>query len=105
MAKSIGIFVTSPQNMRHIMGVTKAAVAKGSKVKVFFTWMGTHLTKCDSFKELCDMDNVDVSICADSYKKMGYDVKDIPAGLTQEKMATQAQHGAIVEEYDCYLTL
>ena len=38
-------------------------------------------------------------------KKCGYDVADIPAGLTQEKMATQAQHGAIIEDYECYLTL
>ncbi len=34
------------------MGITKAAVAKGAKVKVFFTWMGTHLTKCPNFKAL-----------------------------------------------------
>jgi len=105
MAKSIGIFVTSPQNMRHVMGITTAAVAKGAKVKVFFTWMSVHLTKCPNFKVLCDMDNVDVSICADSYKKCGYDVADIPPGLVQEKMATQAQHGAIIEDYECYLTL
>lgn len=105
MAKSIGIFVTSPQNMRHIMGVTTAAVAKGAKVKVFFTWMGVHLTKCPDFEKLCAMQDVDVSICADSYKKNGYDINDIPKGLTSKEMATQAQHGAIIEDYDCYLTL
>ena len=105
MAKSIGIFVTSPQHMRHVIGITKAAKAKGSKVKVFFTWMGTHLTKCPNFVELCGIAD-DVSICADSYKKCGYDnIADIPKGLTQEKMATQAQHGAIIEDYECYLTL
>ena len=105
MAKSIGIFVTSPQNMRHVLGITKAAVAKGSKVKVFFTWYATHLTKCSEFPSLCAMDNVDVSICVDSYKKSGYDITDVPKGLVTEKMATQAQHGAIIEDYDCYLTL
>ena len=105
MAKSIGIFVTSPQNMRHVMGVTKAAIAKGSKVKVFFTWTGVHLTKCADFPSLCALDNVDVSICADSYKRNGYDVADVPKGLTSKEMATQAQHGAIIEDYDCYLTL
>lgn len=105
MAKSIGIFVTSPQHMRHVMGITKAAVAKGAKVKVFFTWISTHLTKCSEFPSLCAMDNVDVSICVDSYKNMGYDVTDIPAGLVEQKMATQAQHGAIIEDYDCYMTL
>jgi len=104
MSKSLGIFVTSPQNMRHIMGVTRAAKAKGSKVKVFFTWYGVHLTKCKEFKELCDLAD-DVSICADSYKKCGYDIADIPPGLTSANMATQAQHGDIIESYDCYMTL
>lgn len=105
MAKSLGIFVTNANNMKHVVGVTKAAVAKGSNVKLFFSWEGTKLAKDPEFAGLCALDNVDVSICADSYKKMGYDVEDIPEGLTQEKMATQAQHGAIIEEYDCYMTL
>ena len=105
MAKSLGIFVTNPDNMKHVVGVTEAALAKGSKVKVFFTWQATKLAKTEEFKNLCAMDNTDVSICADSYKKMGFDVEDIPEGLTQTEMATQAQHGAIVEDYDCYMTL
>ena len=105
MAKSIGIFVTNPDNFRHVMGVTKAAKAKGSEVKVFFTWYSTKLTQDPEFPALCAMDNVDVSICADSYKKSGFDVEVVPEGLTKEKMATQAQHGAIIEEYDCYMTL
>ena len=105
MAKSLGIFVTNPNNMRHVVGVTKAAVAKGSKVKIFFSWYGTKLTQDPEFPKLCGMDNVDVSICADSYKKSGFDVEVVPEGLTKEKMATQAQHGAIIEDYDCYLTL
>ena len=105
MAKSLGIFVTNPDNMRHVVGVTEAALAKGSKVKVFFTWEGTRLAKTEEFKKLCAMDNTDVSICADSYKKMGYDVEDIPEGLTQKEMATQGQHGAIIEDYDLYMTL
>ena len=104
MAKSLGIFVTNPNNMQHIMGVTKAAKAKGSKVKIFFTWKGVLLTKDERFPELCKMAD-DVSICLDSYRKMGYDANDIPTGLTPDKMATQGQHGAIIEDYEKYLTL
>ena len=104
MSKSVGIFVTNPDNMRHIMGVTKAAKAKGSNVKIFFTWYGTKLAKDPQFPELCSIAD-DVSICLDSYRKMGYDQNDIPEGLTQDKMATQTQHGIIVEDYDCYLSL
>ena len=87
------------------MGITKAAAAKGSKVKVFFSWYGTKLSKTPEFPELCAIPNVDVSICADSYKKSGFDVEDVPVGLTSDKMATQAQHGTIIEDYDCYMTL
>ncbi|HIJ91737.1 MAG: peroxiredoxin [Desulfobulbaceae bacterium] len=104
MAKSLGIFVTSPRNMRHIMGVTKAAKAKGCKVKIFFTWKGVELTQTAEFPELCKIAD-DVSICNDSYKKCGLEGKGIPQGLTDKEMATQAQHGAIIEDYDCYMTM
>ena len=104
MAKSIGIFVTNPDNFRHVMGVAKAGKAKGSKVKVFFTWMGTKNTQDPEFQALCELAD-DVSICADSYEKMGFKREDIPAGLTQKEMATQAQHGAIIEDFDCYISL
>jgi hypothetical protein len=103
MAKSLGIFVTNPDNMRHVMGVVKAAKEKGSQVKVFFTWTGTHNAKHEDFPALCELAD-DVSICADSYKKQGYDPEDVPAGLSAKEMATQAQHGIIIEDYDCYIS-
>jgi peroxiredoxin family protein len=104
MAKSLGIFVSTPDSLKHVIGVTKAAKAKGSNVKVFFTWKSTTLSKDPSFPELCEIAD-DVSICVDSYKKQGFAVDDIPTGLTAKKMATQAQHGIIIEDFDCYLSL
>ncbi|MCL7488186.1 MAG: peroxiredoxin [Desulfobulbaceae bacterium] len=104
MAKSLGIFVTNPDNMQHVMGITKAAKAKGSNVKIFFTWTGTKLAKDPQFPELCNIAD-DVSICLDSYRKMGYDQSDVPEGLTADKMATQTQHGIIIEDYDRYISL
>ena len=101
---NLGIFVTSPNNMAHVMGVTKAAKAKGMDVKVFFTWKGTKLAKDPQFPELCSM--AEVAICADSYKKMGYDPEnDIPEGLTEKEMSTQAKHGYIIDDCEKYLTL
>lgn len=105
MAKSLGIFVTNPDNFRHVEGIVKAAKAKGSNVKVFFTWDATKNAKQEAgFEALCGLAD-DVSICVDSYKNMGYDITDIPAGLDEKKMGTQAQHGIIIEDYDCYLSL
>jgi hypothetical protein len=104
MAKSLGIFVTNPDNLRHVIGITRAAKRKGSRVKVFFTWVATHNAKDKDFPGLCELAD-DVSICVDSYKKQGFVVSDIPEGLTAKKMATQAQHGILIEDYDCYLSL
>ncbi len=104
MAKSLGIFVTNPDNLHHVIGISKAAKAKGSRVKVFFTWTGTHNAKDKDFPALCELAD-DVSICVDSYKKQGYEPTDIPAGLTEKKMATQAQHGIMIEDFDCYISL
>ena len=103
MANSLGIFVTNADHLQHVIGVTKAAKAKGSKVKVFFTWTATHNAKDPAFEGLCELAD-DVSICVDSYKKQGYDIEDVPAGLSPKEMATQAQHGIIIEDYDCYLS-
>jgi len=104
MAKSLGIFVTTVESLPHVIGITKAAKAKGSNVKIFFTWKATTLSKDPAFPALCELAD-DVSICVDSYQKQGFSVDDIPDGLTAKKMATQAQHGIIIEDFDCYLSL
>ncbi|MCF6289505.1 MAG: DsrE family protein [Desulfobacterales bacterium] len=103
MAQSLGIFVTSDRYMNHILGITKAAKAKGSDVTIFLTWKGTRLAKDPRFSELCKLAHVD--ICADSYKKMGWDpLTDIPEGLTDKNMSTQAKHGAIIDNCDKYIS-
>jgi hypothetical protein len=104
MAKSLGIFVTTRDCFPQLFGITKAAKAKGSNVKIFLTWIATHMSKHPDFPKLCELAD-DVSICVDSYKKQGYDINDVPPGLTPKKMATQAQHGIIIEDFDCYLSL
>jgi peroxiredoxin family protein len=101
---NLGIFVTNTKNMAHVMGITKAAKAKGNEVKVFFTWKGTLLAKDPQFPELCTI--AEVAICADSYKKMGYDPQnDIPEGLNEKQMSTQAKHGYIIDDCEKYMTL
>jgi predicted peroxiredoxin len=102
---NLGIFVTNPKNMAHVMGVTKAAKAKGANVQIFFTWKGTLLAKDPQFQELCKIAD-EVTICADSYKKMGYDPEnDIPEGLTAKEMSTQAKHGYLIDDCEKYMTL
>lgn len=104
MSKVLGIFVTNPHNMRHIMGITRAATAKGATVQIFFTWTGTKLAKDPQFAELCSM--AKVTLCGDSYKKMGYDPEnDIPPPLTAKEMSTQSKHGGMIDSCNYYMTL
>ncbi|MCW7073567.1 MAG: hypothetical protein OCU20_06745 [Methanophagales archaeon] len=98
--------MTSPQNMRHVLGVTQAAVRAGMKTMVFFTFKAVHLTKTPEFVKLanlCDVENL--AICAASYQCEGYDVEDVPKGITARQMATQAYHGVLLEECGKYLVL
>lgn len=103
----LGIFVTSPQHMCHLVGIAKAAVRAGKKVMVFLTFKSIHLTKHADFitlANLCDVE--DLAICADSYTCEGYDTaNDIPPGLVPKQMRTQAFHGAVLEECGKYLVL
>ncbi len=103
----LAIFVTSPQNMAHVVGIAEATVKAGKKPMVFFTYKSVHLTKDARFKalaELCGED--DLAICADSYTCEGYDsAADIPAGLTGKQMRTQAFHGALLDECGKYIVL
>ncbi|MCI5218197.1 MAG: hypothetical protein D3914_03140 [Candidatus Electrothrix sp. LOE2] len=103
----LAIFVTSPQNMTHVAGIAEAADKAGRKPMIFFTYKSVHLTKDPRFKalaELCGED--DIAICADSYTCEGYDsAKDIPAGLSEKQMRTQAFHGALLDECGKYIVL
>ena len=93
--------------MRHILGLAEAAKRAGKKVKVFFTFKSIHLTKSPeiyALSQICDAE--DIAICADSYICEGYDnVNDIPRGMTDKQMRTQAFHGAILDECGKYIVM
>jgi hypothetical protein len=103
----LAIFVTSPQNMTHVVGIAEAADKAGKKPMVFFTYKSIHLTKDPRFKALAELcGEADIAICADSYTCEGYDsANDIPAGLTATQMRTQAFHGALLDECGKYIVL
>ncbi len=102
----LGIFVSSPQYLKHVMGITQAALRAGKRVMVFLTFKGIHLTKDSNFLKLANMlPPEDLVICAKSYNCEGYDsMLDVPKGLTMSQMRTQGFHVEILEECDRYLT-
>ncbi len=103
----LGIFVTNPQYMTHLMKMVEAAQRAGKKVKIFLTFKAIHLTKHSEFAKLVKMvPEEDLAICADSYVCEGFDVDtDIPAGMSPKQMRTQAFHGELLSQCGKYIVL
>lgn len=102
MAEKLGIFVSSDKNLRHVIGITKAAEAAGKEVVLFFTHKGVLLTQETEFKEL--IGHGKKSLCNVSYESKG--LKGKPAiGIADKDFGTQARHGEMIDEVDRYIVL
>lgn len=59
----LGILVTTDRHLEHVLGLAKAAVAKGHEVTVFNMDAGTRLLGHPDFKALCKTKGVSMSFC------------------------------------------
>jgi metal-dependent hydrolase (beta-lactamase superfamily II) len=73
----LGIIVTSDRHLDHIIGLTKAANAKGHGVSIFAMDTGTRLLGRTEFTQLCSEDNVMMSLCQHSAVEQGVDVTGV----------------------------
>jgi predicted peroxiredoxin len=76
----LGILVNTNKNLDGILGITKAAVAKGHTVNIFIMDDGTRLLSDDSFTALCKTEGVKMSYCDHSAAGLGTK----PDGLAEE---------------------
>jgi predicted peroxiredoxin len=59
----LGILVTTDRHLEDVLGLAKAAVAKGHEVIVFNMDTGTKLLGNPEFRELCKTAGVNMSFC------------------------------------------
>ena len=102
MAKSIGICVSTQNNLRHVIGLASAAKTADKQVEIFFTGDGVELTQHPRFSELLEF--AKVAVCEVSYIDRGYQGKELP-GLVDKDFVTQARNAEMVEECDRYVML
>ncbi len=102
MGKSLGIFVTTRNQMAHLLGLATAAKATGKKIDIFLTGEGVHLTQEATFPQLLETGRV--GVCEVSFISFGYK-KEAICGLTDKDFVTQARNAEIVDECDRYVTL
>ena len=77
----LGILVNTDRHLEHILGFTKAAVAKNHEVIIFTMDEGTRLLENDSFVALAKLPAVSMSLCEHSAEGYGIDTKDLPKDI------------------------
>lgn len=108
---TLGICVTTKNNMAHVVGLAKAARAAGKEVKVFFTGEGVLLTQDPRFAELLEAARAgssqthgQVTVCEVSYMANGLHGKEVP-GLRNKDFVTQGKNAEMVEDCERYVVL
>ena len=77
----LGILANSNKHLNHVVGITKAACNKGHEVLIFAMDEGTELTTKNSFRDLCKLDNVTISICRHSAEERHVNTDDISSEI------------------------
>lgn len=77
----LGIFVNTDRHLDHIVGLIKAALAKGHEVFIFNMDDGTKLLGNPAFTELCKTKGVTMSFCDHSAKGLNVSTEGLPAEI------------------------
>lgn len=77
----LGIHVKTDRHLDHVIGMTKAAVAKGHEVAIFTMSEGERLLEKPAFMDLCTLAGVTMSYCDHNATHMGIDKSAIPADV------------------------
>ncbi len=101
MAEKLGIFVSSDQNLEHLIGICRAATKAGKEVKVFLTNRGVMLTQDERFPQM--EGEAHVALCNVNFEAFQLS-KPIPV-VAEEDFATQMRHAEIIEWCDRYIVL
>ena len=73
----LGILITTDRHLNHIIGISRAASAKGHELAIFAMNEGTRLLGSPDFVQLCGLDNISMSLCNHSATEFGVDTTGI----------------------------
>lgn len=77
----LGILITTDRHLDAIVGLTRAARAKGHEITMFSMDDGSRLLACPSFSELSREDGVKIGFCEYSAKVNGLDTEGLPGEI------------------------
>jgi predicted peroxiredoxin len=79
----LGILVNTERHPGHVIGLTKAALARGHEVIIFIMDGGERLLATPGFPELCKTPGVTMSFCDLSAKQLNTCPEELPEELVQ----------------------
>ncbi len=100
--RKLGILVSTDTNMRHLLGLCRAAKDKEVEITVFLSHKGVLLTQDPRFTELLRLTRR-LALCNVGFEANG--LKRPVMGLDDKDYATQARHVDMMENCDRYLKL
>jgi len=98
----LGILVNTDRHLTDVLGITKAALAKGHEVIIFNMDEGTRLLGNPYFRELCGMKGVRMSFCDYNAKGFGISKEGIPDEIV---CGSQLNNAEMVHDADRILVL
>ena len=100
MKKTLGIYVSSDDQLDKLIELCKAAKKKDVMVTLFLTHIGTKLTTESRFTELVEL--ADIFLC-----KVGFEANNLEKpvqGLEESHYASQSRNAEIIHDCDRYIS-
>jgi hypothetical protein len=100
MEKTLGIYVTTDDQIDRLIKLCRASKRKGVKVKLFLTHIGTRLSQDPRFQELAGL--AEIVLC-----KVGFEANKLEKpvqGLEEKAFGSQSQHAEMLHDCDRYMS-
>ena len=78
----LGILLNTDKHAGDVIGITKAALAKGHEVLIFMMDNGNNLLENSDVTSLCSLEGVSMNFCDHSAQKLGVDKSGIPEDIS-----------------------
>ncbi|MFN3739707.1 MAG: DsrE family protein [Thermodesulfovibrionales bacterium] len=96
----LGILVNTDRNLKHILGITEAALRKGHEVSIFVMDDGVRLLRDERFTALCK--KVSMSFCDHSTHVLNVSKEGIPEDII---CGSQYNNAVMVHDSDKVIVL
>ncbi|MBF0560306.1 MAG: DsrE family protein [Nitrospirae bacterium] len=98
----LGILVNTDRHLKHLIGLSSAALSMGHEVNVFFMDSGARLLGCEELKQLCSVKGVRTCFCDFNARALNISKEGLPS---EAVCGSQYDNALMVNEADRVIVL